>query len=84
MKQRCRAFFLPEYVVAMADVEENDIIAVSRTGFDDGLGGAHKAHDANYFTFHRIKDFRKRTLDDPPLNQISGKERAQPSSRGDK
>jgi hypothetical protein len=31
-----------------------DIILVSRTAFDDGLGGAHRAHDANYLTFHRI------------------------------
>jgi len=38
--------------------EERDIIAVSRTAYDDGLGGAHSAHDANYMTFHRIQDFR--------------------------
>ena len=31
----------------------------SRTAYDDGLGGAHNAHDANYLTFHRIADFRK-------------------------
>jgi len=36
-----------------------DIIFVSRTAFDDGLGGAHSAHDANYLTFHRIQGFRK-------------------------
>jgi sulfatase modifying factor 1 len=35
-----------------------DIIFVSRTAYDDGLGGAHRAHDANYLTFHRIRDFR--------------------------
>ncbi len=39
--------------------EGNDIIAVSRTAYDDGLGGAHRAHDANYMTFHRIADFRQ-------------------------
>ncbi|MCA9733063.1 MAG: exo-alpha-sialidase [Deferribacteres bacterium] len=38
----------------------NDIIFVSRTAFDDGLGGAYKAHDANYLTFHRIANFRTR------------------------
>ncbi len=39
--------------------EGEDIIAVSRTAFDDGLGGAHRAHDANYLTFHRIAKFRE-------------------------
>ena len=37
----------------------DDIIAVSRTAYDDGVGGAHNFHDANYMTFHRIQDFRK-------------------------
>jgi len=36
----------------------DDIIAVSRTAFNDGLGGAHNQHDANYITFHRIEGFR--------------------------
>lgn len=35
--------------------EEDDIIAVSRTAWD----GSHRAHDANYMTFHRIRDFRR-------------------------
>jgi hypothetical protein len=39
----------------------DDMIYVSRTAFDDGLGGAHTAHDANYLTFHRIVDFRRST-----------------------
>ncbi len=38
----------------------DDIVFLSRTAFDDGLGGAHRAHDANYLTFHRIRDFRAR------------------------
>jgi hypothetical protein len=38
----------------------DDIVFVSRTAYDDGLGGAYNAHDANYLTFHRIADFRKR------------------------
>ena len=41
-------------------IEGDDIIAVSRTAYEDGLGGAHNAHDANYLTFHRIKQFRLR------------------------
>ena len=39
--------------------EGNDIIFVSRTAFDDETGGARNYHDANYMTFHRIKDFRR-------------------------
>lgn len=38
-----------------------DIIAASRTAFDDDQGGAHNFHDANYLTFHRIADFREQT-----------------------
>ncbi len=37
--------------------EEDDVIAVSRTAFDDEQGGAHNYHDANYLTFHRIENF---------------------------
>jgi hypothetical protein len=36
---------------------------VSRTAWD----GAHRPHDANYMTFHRITDFRDRTLESSPL-----------------
>jgi len=39
--------------------EGNDIVAVSRTSCDDGIGGARNHHDANYFTFHRVSDFRE-------------------------
>lgn len=39
--------------------EGKDIIFVSRTAYDDGLDGARNNHDANYLTFHRIKNFRK-------------------------
>jgi hypothetical protein len=38
--------------------EGNDIIFVSRTAYDDEAGGARNNHDANFLTFHRIKDFR--------------------------
>ncbi|MCE5347622.1 MAG: glycoside hydrolase [Bacteroidales bacterium] len=37
----------------------HDIIFLSRTAYDDKFGGAHNFHDANYLTFHRIKNFRK-------------------------
>lgn len=41
-----------------------DIVAVSRTGYDDPYGGARKAHDANFLTFHRLADFRTLTPKD--------------------
>jgi len=37
----------------------DDIIAVCRTAYDDGLGGARSAHDANLLTFHRFERFRQ-------------------------
>lgn len=40
-------------------VEGNDIVFVSRTAFDDGLGGAANNHNNNFITFHKIKKFRK-------------------------
>ena len=40
-------------------VDGKDIIFLSRTAYDDGVGGAHNNHDANFLTFHRIKKFRK-------------------------
>ncbi len=36
-----------------------NILFVSRTAYEDGLGGARNNHDANFMTFHRIKNFRK-------------------------
>ncbi len=36
-----------------------DILFLSRTAYDDGLGGAYRYHDANFLTFHKIKNFRK-------------------------
>lgn len=35
-----------------------DLAVLSRTAFDDGLGGAHDCHDANFITFHRVAGFR--------------------------
>ncbi len=45
-----------------------DIIAAIRTAYDDGLGGAHNAHDANYLTFHRFANFRRLTPADSVAN----------------
>jgi photosystem II stability/assembly factor-like uncharacterized protein len=47
-------------------IDGDDLLAVSRTAHDDGLGGAHNQHDANFMTFHRIESFRTRTLADAP------------------
>lgn len=38
--------------------EGDDIIFVSRTSYFENDGRATSQHDANYFTFHRITDFR--------------------------
>jgi hypothetical protein len=48
--------------------EGSDIIAVSRTAFDDDHGGAHNQHDANYLTFHRIKNYRNLDMSNNPPN----------------
>ena len=45
-----------------------DIIAVSRTAYDDGVGGAHNFHDANFLTFHRIGNFRSLTMADSVID----------------
>jgi hypothetical protein len=51
-----------QYVDWLFDGE--DIIAACRTAFDDGQGGAHNAHDANFLTFHRFANFRRLTAAD--------------------
>ena len=47
--------------------EGDDIIALSRTAYDDGKGGARNFHDANFLTFHRFKGFRE--LSQPDIGQ---------------
>lgn len=51
--------------------EGDDLIFVSRTAYDDGAGGANSAHNANFLTFHRLTNFRTRTMADsvPLLEQ---------------
>jgi hypothetical protein len=53
------AFQYPDWVI-----EGDDMLVASRTAFDDGEGGAQRAHDANYLTFHRFKNFRQLTMRD--------------------
>ena len=45
-----------QYVDWLVDGE--DLIALSRTAFDDAHGGAARQHDANFLTFHRFPQFR--------------------------
>ncbi len=54
------------------EVEGDDIIALSRTALKDAAGYPPRGHDANFLTFHRIKDFRKLT---PADSCSSAKER---------
>lgn len=39
--------------------DRKNILFVSRTAYEDGLGGARNNHDANFMTFHKIKNFRR-------------------------
>ena len=52
--------------------EGDALIAASRTAYDDGHGGAHNAHDANFLTFHRFENFRELTMADSvvPLAEL--------------
>ncbi len=43
-------------------LEGEDMLIVSRTAYDDAYNGAYNQHDVNYFTFHRIKNFRNKAL----------------------
>jgi hypothetical protein len=73
---RCVALYHPDtakhgfqYVEWLFDGD--DIIAACRTACDDEAGGAHNNHDANYLTFHRLRNFRKLGMNDsvPPFNE---------------
>ncbi len=50
----------------------DDLIAVSRTAFDDAEGGAENQHNANFLTFHRIRGFRTLTPDAEWREELSG------------
>ncbi len=51
--------------------EGDDLIALSRTAFDDGQGGADNQHNANFITFHRFENFRQLSLADSVVNVFS-------------
>lgn len=39
-------------------IEGEDMLILSRTAHFDGQANAHNSHDANFLTFHRIRNFR--------------------------
>lgn len=51
--------------------EGNDIIAVSRTAFEEERGLPTRQHDANFFLFHRFEDFREERSDNSATPQIA-------------
>jgi len=53
------AFQYPDWLV-----DGEDLLVASRTAYDDGQGGARRAHDANFLTFHRFHNFRQLTMAD--------------------
>ena len=55
---------LRETTVPVLVTRRDDLLVASRTAFDDGLGGARRAHDANFLTFHRFEKFREPTPED--------------------
>ena len=58
-----------QYVDWLFDGE--DLAVVSRTAWEDDSGGAPNQHDANFMTFHRIKDFRTLTPESEPWQLLS-------------
>lgn len=50
----------------------DDIIAACRTAYDDGDAGARNNHDANFLTFHRVANFRTKTMaDSVPMPEVA-------------
>ena len=50
----------------------DDMAVLVRTAYDDGLGGAHNYHDANFLTFHRVEDFREVELEEIVGDDVIG------------
>lgn len=60
----------------------DDILAACRTAYEDGQGGAHNYHDANYLTFHRFTHFRTVTMaNSVPLSAHTSSPDRTPSTR---
>ena len=70
---RCVVLYHPDpekHAFQYADwqFDGDDLIVVSRTAFDDVEGGVAVQHDANYLTFHRVKNFRTLQMSDSPAS----------------
>lgn len=66
--------------------DDDDLIAVVRTAFDDVHGGASNYHDANCLTFHRLEDFRSfrsNALPGPWTHTAFGRHGARPGGDED-
>jgi len=50
-----------------AAIEGDDLLILSRTAFGSGAERAENQHNSNFITFHRVRDFRRRTLKTEPL-----------------
>lgn len=61
LSTRFHGFNYPHMVV-----DGNDMVFVSRTAWEDSRGLTQRWHDANMFTFHRIRNFRNGTGTPPP------------------
>jgi hypothetical protein len=53
-----------------------DMVCLIRMAFEDGPGGAHNCHDANYIAFLRICHYGRRVRESPPLFGVSPEGRA--------
>lgn len=53
-------------------IDDDDLLFVSRTAWEDDAGGAPNQHDANFMTFHRLDCFRTVSLAESAKNPFSG------------
>jgi hypothetical protein len=60
--------------------EGDDLIVASRTAYGTGTAAAHRQHDANYLTFHRIENFRDLTMKDSAPGARPGEQAWEPPS----
>jgi hypothetical protein len=69
----------PGDLYLMGTARHHDLIAIRRsrdagttwTMPDDAVSGARNNHDANFLTFHRVTDFRGRTMADSVVDPAS-------------
>lgn len=54
-----------------AVIEGDDLLVLSRTAFSEDDERADNQHNSNFITFHRVRDFRGRTLKTRPLTEPS-------------